>query len=128
MPAKFKNLLVPGKIQPILCIGKLCSKGSYDYLKTRTGDVRIVRGDFAGNQNYPEQKVVTVRQLRRGLFPGHEVIPWGGTASSAPLQSRLMWSFLSQDTHTNWKYSSMKINFMLTQVPAVEHVMPWKQT
>lgn len=46
LPAKFKNLLVPGKIQHILCTGNLCTKESHDYLKTLASDVHIVRGDF----------------------------------------------------------------------------------
>lgn len=37
---------MPGKIQHILCTGNLCTKESYDYLKTLAGDVHIVRGDF----------------------------------------------------------------------------------
>lgn len=39
-------LKVPGKIQHILCTGNLCTKDSYDYLKTLASDVHIVRGDF----------------------------------------------------------------------------------
>ena len=46
LPAKFKKLLVPGKIQHILCTGNLCTKESYDYLKTLASDVHVVRGDF----------------------------------------------------------------------------------
>jgi len=38
--------LVPGKIQHILCTGNLCTKDSYDYLKTLASDVHVVRGDF----------------------------------------------------------------------------------
>ncbi|XP_040459780.1 vacuolar protein sorting-associated protein 29-like isoform X2 [Falco naumanni] len=45
LPVKFKNLLVPGKIQHILCTGNLCTKESYDYLRTLAGDVHVVRGD-----------------------------------------------------------------------------------
>lgn len=37
---------VPGKIQHILCTGNLCTKDSYDYLKTLASDVHVVRGDF----------------------------------------------------------------------------------
>ncbi|MXQ84348.1 hypothetical protein E5288_WYG020918 [Bos mutus] len=86
LPAKFKKLLVPGKIQHILCTGNLCTKESYDYLKTLAGDVHIVRGDFDENLNYPEQKVVTVGQFKIGLIHGHQVIPWGDMASLALLQ------------------------------------------
>jgi vacuolar protein sorting-associated protein 29 len=46
LPSKFKKLLVPGRIQHILCTGNLCTKESYDYLKTLASDVHIVRGDF----------------------------------------------------------------------------------
>ena len=46
LPAKFKKLLVPGRIQHILCTGNLCTKESYDYLKTLASDVHVVRGDF----------------------------------------------------------------------------------
>lgn len=37
---------VPGKIQHILCMGNLCTKETFDYLKTLAGDVHVVRGDF----------------------------------------------------------------------------------
>ncbi|XP_065595303.1 vacuolar protein sorting-associated protein 29 [Cyrtonyx montezumae] len=86
LPAKFKKLLVPGKIQHILCTGNLCTKDTYDYLKTLAGDVHVVRGDFDENLNYPEQKVVTVGQFKIGLIHGHQVIPWGDMASLALLQ------------------------------------------
>lgn len=38
--------MVPGRIQHILCTGNLCTKESYDYLKTLASDVHVVRGDF----------------------------------------------------------------------------------
>ncbi|XP_035196860.1 vacuolar protein sorting-associated protein 29-like [Oxyura jamaicensis] len=88
LPVKFKNLLVPGKIQHILCTGNLCTQESYDYLRTLAGDVHVVRGD-SESLNYPEQKVVTVGQFRIGLIHGHQVIPWGDVASLALLQRQL---------------------------------------
>ncbi|XP_048370796.1 vacuolar protein sorting-associated protein 29-like [Sphaerodactylus townsendi] len=89
LPAKFKKLLVPGKIQHILCTGNLCIKDSYDYLKTLAGDVHVVRGDFDEGLSYPEQKIVTVGHFRIGLIHGHQVIPWGDMASLAVLQRQL---------------------------------------
>ena len=56
-----------------LISGNLCTKESYDYLKTLASDVHVVRGDFDENSNYPEQKVVTVGQFRIGLCHGHQV-------------------------------------------------------
>ena len=83
LPAKFKKLLVPGRIQHILCTGNLCTKETVDYLKTLASDVHVVRGDFEENTNYPEQKVVTVGQFRIGVCHGHQVVPWGDQESLA---------------------------------------------
>lgn len=72
LPAKFKKLLVPGKIQHILCTGNLCTKESYDYLKTLAGDVHIVRGDFdeVGLTGLFPRKTAVV-----GISPLIEVVP-----------------------------------------------------
>ena len=96
LPAKFKKLLVPGRIQHILCTGNLCTKETVDYLKTLASDVHVVRGDFEENTNYPEQKVVTVGQFRIGVCHGHQVVPWGDQESLALINRFLvLHSFLS---------------------------------
>jgi vacuolar protein sorting-associated protein 29 len=46
LPKRFKSLLVPGRIQHILCTGNMCNKETLDYLKTLTNDVHVVKGDF----------------------------------------------------------------------------------
>ena len=82
LPMKFKKLLVPGRIQHILCTGNLCSKESYEYLRTLANDVHVVRGDYDDHLGYPvspEQKVVTIGQFRIGLCHGHQIIPWSGS-------------------------------------------------
>ncbi|KAJ8866548.1 hypothetical protein PR048_032407 [Dryococelus australis] len=89
LAAKFKKLLVPGRIQHILCTGNLCTKESYDYLKTLASDVHVVSGDFDENLKHPEQKVVTVGQFRIGLSHGHQVVPWGDPESLALIQRQL---------------------------------------
>ncbi|XP_050724083.1 vacuolar protein sorting-associated protein 29-like isoform X1 [Eriocheir sinensis] len=88
LPAKFKKLLVPGRIQHILCTGNLCTKESYDYLKTLAADVHVVRGDF-DETSYPEQKVVTVGQFRIGMCHGHQVVPWGDPAALSLIARQL---------------------------------------
>ncbi|NXE18395.1 VPS29 protein, partial [Ardeotis kori] len=88
LPVKFKKLLVPGKIQHILCAGNLCTKKSYDYLRTLAGDICLVRGD-PESLSYPEEKVVTVGQFRIGLIHGHQLISWGNVDSLAILQRQL---------------------------------------
>ena len=46
LPAKFKKLLVPGKIQQIICTGNVCDKETLDYLRGIAPDVHVVRGDY----------------------------------------------------------------------------------
>lgn len=46
LPNKFRKLLVPGKIQQIVCTGNVCDRETLDYLRTIAGDVHVVRGDW----------------------------------------------------------------------------------
>ena len=48
--------------------GNLCTKETFDYLKTLANDVHVVKGDFDDNNAYPDQKVVTVGQFRIGTL------------------------------------------------------------
>ena len=89
LPAKFKKLLVPGRIQHILCTGNLCTKDSFDYLKTLANDVHIVRGDFDENTSWPEQKVVTVGQFKIGICHGHQLVPWDDSDALATVNRQL---------------------------------------
>ncbi|CAF0798511.1 unnamed protein product [Brachionus calyciflorus] len=89
LPKRFKNLLVPGRIQHILSTGNLCNKETFDYLKTLANDVHVVRGDFDDNIEFPEQKIVTVGQFRIGLTHGHQIVPWGDKESLTMLQRQL---------------------------------------
>lgn len=90
LPNKFKKLLTPGRIHHILCTGNLCTRESFDYLKTLASDVHVVKGDFdEQGLNYPEQKVVTVGKFRIGLCHGHQIIPWSDPDSLSLIQRQL---------------------------------------
>ncbi|KAL4002790.1 Vacuolar protein sorting-associated protein 29 [Acanthocheilonema viteae] len=78
IPAKFRKLLVPNKMQHVLCTGNLCTRETFDYLKSLASDVHVARGDFDDVlTNYPDTKVITVGQFRIGLCHGHQIVPWG---------------------------------------------------
>jgi len=87
--AKFKKLLVPGKIQHILATGNLCSKDVQDYFRTLASDVHFVKGDFDENQTFPESKVVTIGQFKIGLTHGHQIVPWGDREARAMVQRQM---------------------------------------
>jgi len=89
IPAKFKKLLVPGKIQHVLSTGNLCTKEVQDYLKTLATDCHFVRGDFDELTTYPDTRVITINQFKIGICHGHQIVPWGDKESLAILQRQL---------------------------------------
>lgn len=90
IPLKFRELLVPGKIQHVLCAGNLSSKEALDFLRNLAGDVHVVRGESDRTEhNWPEEKVVTIGQLRIGLIHGHQINPWGSQKGLEAVQRSL---------------------------------------
>nr|WCZ58767.1 vacuolar protein sorting-associated protein 29 [Seculamonas ecuadoriensis] len=91
LPATFKTMLAPGKIQHILCTGNVCTKEAYDYLKTICSDIHMVKGDFDEKirDNIPEHEVLTLGGFKIGLIHGHQVIPWGDKESLSLWQRQL---------------------------------------
>ncbi|KAG1441992.1 hypothetical protein G6F56_011249 [Rhizopus delemar] len=76
LPEKFKKLLVPGKIQRILCTGNLVDSETMAYLRKIAGDMTVVRGEY-DSANLPQTKVVQEGDFRIGIIHGHQVIPRG---------------------------------------------------
>ncbi|KAI9337838.1 vacuolar protein sorting-associated protein 29-like protein [Pilaira anomala] len=108
LPNKFKKLLVPGKIQKILCTGNTVDKETFDYLRTIAGDIVAVKGDFDENQHLPQTKVITEGALRIGIIHGHQVIPWGD-AESLDITARQMEVDVLLSGHTH-KFEAYEYN------------------
>ncbi|KAK9719217.1 Vacuolar protein sorting-associated protein 29 [Basidiobolus ranarum] len=81
LPQKFKKLLVPGKIQQIICTGNICDRETYEYLRTVSSDINVVKGDYDENNAWPLTKIVKHGSLKIGVLHGHQVIPWGDSES-----------------------------------------------
>ncbi|KAI8053891.1 Metallo-dependent phosphatase-like protein [Syncephalis plumigaleata] len=79
LPPKFSKLLVPGKIQQILCTGNVCDRSTYDQLRTVALDLHVVKGDM-DEASFPLTKVIQHGALRIGLVHGHQMQPWGDHA------------------------------------------------
>ncbi|BGP26546.1 vacuolar protein sorting protein [Rhodotorula toruloides] len=78
LPAKFKKLLVPGKIGQILSTGNTTDQETWDYLRSVAPDVRGVRGDWdEPSASLPPSMVVQHGPLRIGVIHGHQVVPLG---------------------------------------------------
>ena len=103
LPAKFKSLLVPGKIQHVLCTGDLCVREAHDYLRALAPDVHVVRGQFdeprpsrgggshQQQQQHADAKTVRVGDFTIGLIHGHQVTPWGDADALAARKRELGW-------------------------------------
>ncbi|GAC93527.1 retrograde transport [Pseudozyma hubeiensis SY62] len=83
LPAKFKKLLVPGKIQQIICTGNVCNTDYLHYLRTIAGDVHLVKGDYDDNPHFPSSLILNHPPLRIGVLHGHQIVPAGDTQSLA---------------------------------------------
>ncbi|KAF8328352.1 Metallo-dependent phosphatase-like protein [Cantharellus anzutake] len=77
LPAKFKKLLLPGKIQQIICTGNICDKETYDYLRTIASEVHVVRGDYDEDPRFPLSLALSHPPLRIGAIHGHLNVPVG---------------------------------------------------
>lgn len=89
LPEAFKKLLVPGKIQVVLCTGNLCTNETHRFLKSLAHEVHVVQGDADEDSQWPEYKVVTVGQFKIGLCHGHQIVPWGDSEALAMAQRQL---------------------------------------
>lgn len=81
LPNKFRKLLVPGKIQQIICTGNVCDRETLDYLRTIAGDVHVVRGDWDENPHFPNSIILHHPPLRIGVLHGHQIVPPGDSDS-----------------------------------------------
>ena len=102
IPEKFQRMLVPNKMQHVLCTGNLTTKEQYDELRGLAPNIHVVRGSFDDDASFPETKVIQIGQFKVGLIGGHQVLPWGDTNSLAMIQRQLDVDILiSGHTHKN---------------------------
>ncbi|PSR78043.1 Metallo-dependent phosphatase-like protein [Coniella lustricola] len=75
IPQKFKKLLAPGKISQTLCLGNLTDKTTYEYLRSVSPDLKIVKGRFdVEATSLPLTQVVAHGSLRIGFLEGFTLV------------------------------------------------------
>ncbi|KAK4122616.1 putative vacuolar protein sorting-associated protein [Parathielavia appendiculata] len=75
IPAKFKKLLSPGKIAQTLCLGNLTDRTTYDYLRSISPDLKLVRGRMdVEAASLPLTQVVTHGSVRIGFLEGFTLV------------------------------------------------------
>lgn len=74
-PPQFKKLLAPGKIAQTLCLGNLTDKPTYEYLRSVSPDLKIVKGRFdVEATSLPLTQVVAHGSLRIGFLEGFTLV------------------------------------------------------
>ncbi|KAL2155346.1 hypothetical protein VTH82DRAFT_87 [Thermothelomyces myriococcoides] len=75
IPPKFKKLLSPGKISQTLCLGNLTDRATYDYLRSISPDLKMVRGRMDVEATaLPLTQVVTHGSIRIGFLEGFTLV------------------------------------------------------
>jgi len=112
-------MLVPNKMQHVLCTGNIGCKEQYDKIKELASNVHVVAGDMEFNApckqpidstvkvsgsttTFPETRVISVGSFRIGLIHGHQIVPSGSHTALAMMRRKLDVDILiSGNTHTN---------------------------
>lgn len=87
IPENFKRMLVPNKMQHVICTGNI-GREQFNELCALAPNVHVCRGDFDNDETlpFPEVQVVQVGEFRIGLIHGHQLQP---SASSQDAKSRM---------------------------------------
>ena len=72
---QFKSILLPNKINHLLCLGNIGNQDVYYWLEGLSPNFDIVKGDFDIYQNFPEKKVIQIGAFKIGMIHGHQLIP-----------------------------------------------------
>ncbi len=87
--SQFKSILVPNKIQHVLCLGNIGNQQTFDWLHGLSGDFHVIKGDYDINRNLPEKKTVQIGNYRFGMIHGHQIIPMGDLEILSDVQREL---------------------------------------
>lgn len=86
--APFKRMLVPNKMQHVICTGNV-SPDQYEELLQLAPAVHCVTGDYDDCDVFPETCVVQVGAFRIGVVHGHQLVPWGSKEAVNRMRRKL---------------------------------------
>ena len=87
--SQFKSILLPNKINHLLCLGNIGNQDTLYWLQSLSPDVHIIKGDYDIYQNYPDKKVIQIGSFRLGMIHGHQILPPGNMDALSGIQSEL---------------------------------------
>lgn len=114
-------MLVPGKMQHVICTGNIGSNEQLSEIRELAPNVHIVAGDDCdeGTTDFPETRVVQVGDFRVGVVHGHQVLPWGNQDALARMRRKLhVHVLISGHTHQQ----------EITEYDGYHHINPVRAT
>ena len=87
--SQFKSILVPNKIQHVLCLGNIGNQETFDWLHGLSSDFHVIKGDYDINKNLPEKEAVQIGNFKIGMIHGHQIIPMGDLEILSNVQREL---------------------------------------
>jgi vacuolar protein sorting-associated protein 29 len=105
IPAPFKRMLVPNRMQHVICTGNLSSE-QFEEIRSLAPNLHMVAGDYDDAAGmglvFPETRVVKVGAFRIGVVHGHQILPWKSPEALARMRRKLNVDILvSGHTHQN---------------------------
>eukprot|EP00985_Skeletonema_marinoi_P031535 scaffold37720_cov147-Skeletonema_marinoi.AAC.6 len=98
IPEQFQRMLVPHKMQHVICTGNIESPQEYERLRELVGggsNVHCVAGEYdfvqqqQQHQQLDDKKVIQLGQFRIGIIGGHQVVPWGDLSALAMIRRKM---------------------------------------
>ena len=87
--SQFKSILVPNKINHLLCLGNIGNQDTLYWLQNLSSNFQAVKGEFDIDKNYPEKKSIQIGSFKIGMIHGHQVLPAGDIEALANVQREL---------------------------------------
>jgi vacuolar protein sorting-associated protein 29 len=89
--ALFKRMLVPNKMQHVICTGNIGSSHElWNDIQQLAPSIHCVAGDHDEDYSaFPESSIIQVGQFRIGVTHGHQLIPLGSKEAIERMQRML---------------------------------------
>jgi vacuolar protein sorting-associated protein 29 len=89
IPKEIIKALPTNKFQHIICTGNIGSYETYDWLKSLSKNIHIVKGESDEDLKLNEQKTVKIGGFNIGIINGYQIVPYGDLDSLIDKKNQL---------------------------------------
>jgi vacuolar protein sorting-associated protein 29 len=125
----FKRMLVPNKMQHVICTGNVTAAEQYEELQQLAPAFHCVAGDYDNVDTLPETRVIQVGQFRIGVIHGHQLVPWGSKEAVDRMRRKLRVDILvTGHTHQSAVVDEDDGFYLINPVRVFERDLPHEGT